>query len=119
MAITKMAGKARMPTQNVFVRTFSTYSRCATSQVLLVMGLGLLGAGLFHRAHEDLVQARLADVEAAHLHHPYQLLQQRLRVGSGLQVDLGVLAGVVDTGDAGQAAQRAARTLVVELDAEV
>src|SRR5207248_9405594 len=61
MAITKMAGKARMPTQNVFVRTFSTYSRCATSQVLLVMGLGLLGAGLFHRAHEDLVQARLAE----------------------------------------------------------
>src|SRR5690349_3677806 len=102
----RITGNVMIPSQNVFVRRFSAYSRSATSRVLLLaMREVPRGLPAADGAHEDFVERRLALVEAAHGDHVEQRAQERLRIGAGREEELRRLARVVDAHDAGQRRQ--------------
>src|SRR5262249_2131527 len=97
------SGMATRPMMKVLVRTAALYSRAATTSILRMSGLLLVGRP--GDAHEDVMQARAGQLEVAHpaaLHEPGE---QFLRVGPRVEPDFLPAPEVGHLGDARQVGQ--------------
>src|SRR3954464_4566585 len=88
------AGRRMVLMMNPFERTRSRYSRRMTNQVLRILHLPVLL--VVHGIDEDLFERRFGELEAVHAGAGDQLLEQLLRIGAGLELQLGVISPVME-----------------------
>src|SRR6266566_1045409 len=87
----KKSGPSSAITQNAFLRTRSTNSRRTTTQTLRMCGLRS------DQVDEDLVQRRLLQLEPRQPRaRRHQSLEDLLGIGAGRELQLSILAVVVD-----------------------
>src|SRR5690242_2844918 len=90
-------GPSSAPIQNQRVRTRSTNSRRTMAQILCIRSYAGLRRLRAHQVDEDLEERWLAQLEARQPRpRGDQVAQDALRVGSGGELDLGVLTVVID-----------------------